>query len=93
MKSKRVEILFDPKEYRTLEERAQVEGRSVGAMIREAVAMYCVRPTEEEKQKALEWILSREDDLGTWEELKAAIQRGPAEEMDEIERQIEGDRR
>jgi len=93
MKSKRVEILFDPKEYRTVEERAQVEGRSVGAMIREAVAMYCVRPTEEEKQEALEWILSREDDLGTWEELKTAIQRGPAEEMDEIERQIEGDRR
>lgn len=93
MKSKRVEVLFDPKEYRTLEERAQVEGRSVGAMIREAVAMYCVRPSEEEKQEALEWILSGEDDLGPWEELKEIIQRGPAEEMMEIERDLEADRR
>lgn len=93
MKSKRVEVLFDPKEYRTLEERAQAEGRSVGAMIREAVTMYCVRPADEEKQEAWDWILSREDDLGTWEELKAAIQRGPAEKMEEIESQSEGDRR
>ena len=93
MKSKRVEILFDPKEYRTLEEKAQTEGRSVGSMIREAVAMYVVSPSEREKKEALKWIFSREDDLGTWEELKAAIQRGPAEEMEEIERQNEGDRR
>lgn len=92
MKSKRVEILFDPREYRSLEERARTEGRSVGSMVREAVAMYVVSPSERAKQEALEWIFSREDDLGTWEELKAAIQRGPAEEMEEIERQIEGDR-
>lgn len=93
MKSKRVEVLFDPKEYQTLEERAQTEGRSVGSMIREAVAMYVVSPSEREKREALKWIFSREDDLGTWEELKAAIQRGPAEETEEIEQQIEGDRR
>jgi Ribbon-helix-helix protein, copG family len=93
VKSKRVEVLFDPKEYRTLEERAEAEGRSVGSMIREAVAMYVTSPSDRDKREALEWIFSREDDLGTWEELKGAIQRGPAEEMEEIEREIEGDRR
>jgi len=93
MKSKRVEVLFDPKEYRTLEERAEAEGRSVGSMIREAVAMYVVSPSEREKQEALEWILAGEDDLGSWEELKDIIQRGPAEEMMEIEHDFEADRR
>lgn len=93
MKSKRVEVLFDPKEYRTLEELAQAEGRSVGAMIREAVTMYCVRPSDAEKQEALDWIFAGEDDLGSWEELKDIIQRGPAEEMMEIERDLEADRR
>jgi len=93
MKSKRVEVLFDPKEYRTLEERAQTEGRSVGSMIREAVAMYVVSPSEREKEEALEWIFAGEDDLGSWEELKDIIQRGPAEEMMEIERDLEADRR
>jgi hypothetical protein len=93
LKSKRVEILFDPYEYRTLEERAQAEGRSVGAMIREAVAMYYVKPSEQEKEEALQWILSGEDDLGSWEDLKDIILRGPAEEMLEIERDLEADRR
>ena len=93
MKSKRVEVLFDPREYRSLEERAEAEGRSVGSMIREAVAMYVVSPSEQKKKEALEWILAGEDDLGTWEELKDIIQRGPAEEMMEIERDLEIDRR
>ena len=93
VKSKRVEVLFDPKDYRTLEERAQAEGRSVGSMIREAVAMYVAAPSEREKQEALEWIFAGEDDLGSWEELKDVIQRGPAEEMMEIERDLEADRR
>ena len=93
MKSKRVEVLFDPKEYRTLEERAEAEGRSVGSMIREAVAMHVAAPSEREKQEALECIFAGEDDLGSWEELKDIIQRGSAEEMMEIEQDLETDRR
>lgn len=93
MLKKRVEVLFDPLEYRRLEEQARAEDRSVGALIREAVAKYCIEPTQEEKRKALEWILSEEDDLGSWEELKEAILRSPVEEIAEIDRQIEADRR
>lgn len=74
MKSKRVEVLFDQKEYRTLEERARVEGRSVGAMVREAVAHYVVRPDQEARRKAAEWISSQSFDfLGDWEEVKQDI--------------------
>lgn len=93
MLRKRVEVLFEPAQYRRLEEIARAQGRSVGALIREAVARYCLEPTQEEKRKALEWILSDEDDLGPWEELKEAILRAPAEEMVEIDRQGEADRR
>jgi len=90
---KRVEVLFEPSEYHRLEEMAQAERRSVGSLVREAVEKYVLQPTQEEKRRALEWILRGEDDLGSWEELKEAISRGPAEEIAEIDRRIETDRR
>lgn len=93
MLKKRVEVLFEPLEYHQLEEIAHARRRSVGSLVREAVEKYVLLPTQAEKQKALEWIVSGEDDLGSWEELKEATLRGPAEEMDEIEHQIEADRR
>ena len=71
---KRVEILFDPKEYRTLEERAIAEGRSVGSMVREAVARYVVRPDEEARRRAAEWFSSQEMDFDSdWEKVKEEI--------------------
>lgn len=74
MKTKRVEILFEPKEYRTLEERARVEGRPVGALVREAVAKYVIRPSEDERRKAFEWISSQEWDFDPdWAKVKQEI--------------------
>jgi len=92
MLKKRVEVLFEPSEYHRLEEMAQAERRSVGSLVREAVERYVLRPAREERHEALEWILSGEDDLGSWEELKEAISRGPAEGIERIESQIEADR-
>jgi hypothetical protein len=70
-KDKRVEVLFDESQYRTLEEHAQREGKSVGGLIREAVAKYVTEPTEERRRQALEWILSQEPiELPEWEVLK-----------------------
>lgn len=92
MLKKRVEVLFEPSEYRRLGEIAHARRQSVGAVVREAVEKYVLQPTQEEGRKALEWILSEEDDLGSWEELKEAVLRGPVEEMAEIDRQIEADR-
>lgn len=93
MLKKRVEVLFEPLEYHKLEEMAQAGRRSVGSLVREAVERYVLQPAREERRTALEWILSGEDDLGSWEELKGAISRGAAEEIAEIDRQIEADRR
>jgi hypothetical protein len=93
MLKKRVEVLFEPSEYHQLEEIAHGRRRSVGSVVREAVEKYVLQPTHQQKRVALEWILSGEDDLGSWEELKGAISRGAAEEIAEIDRQIETDRR
>jgi hypothetical protein len=93
MLKKRVEVLFEPSEYHRLEERAQAERRSVGSLVREAVERYVLQPTREQRRQALEWILSEEHDLGSWEELKEEILRAPIERLERIERQIEADRR
>jgi len=90
---KRVEVLFEPSEYHQLEEVAHARRRSVGSVVREAVEKYVLQPTQEGRREALEWILSGEDDLGSWEELKEALSRGAAEEIVKIDHQIEADRR
>jgi hypothetical protein len=79
-KDKRVEVLFDPKDYRLLEDAAHREGKSVGHMIREAVAKYVVQPTQDERQRALEWVFSQDlGPPGSPEEIKEDILR----DMDE----------
>ncbi len=73
-KDKRVEVLFEPGDYRLLEEAARREGKSVGGVIREAVAKYVVQPTEEECRRAWEDLMSIEGGpAGTPEEIKRII--------------------
>jgi predicted transcriptional regulator len=74
MLNKRVEILFDEVEYRRLEEAARVKRQSVGSLVREAVAKYVTRPSEEERRRALEWMLAQSaGPVGSPEEIKAEI--------------------
>lgn len=74
MLKKRVEILFDPTEYRRLEQKARTEKRSVGSVVREAVEKYVIRPTDEERRKAFEWLRSQEMDIDSdWEQVKKEI--------------------
>ncbi len=74
MLRKRVEVLFDEKEYRQLEEVAKVRQRSVGSVIREAVEKYVVNPEREKKRKALEWIRAQDiGPAGSPEEIKEEI--------------------
>jgi hypothetical protein len=77
-KDKRVEVLFDPADYRRLEEVARREGKPVGAMIREAVAKYVVEPSEAEREAALQDFLSIDTaiDPGSQEDLKEMIIKG-----------------
>ncbi len=71
-KDKRVEVLFDPADYKRLEEIARREGKPVGAMIREAVAKYVVGPSEAERAAA-------------WEDLMAMAEQGLGGPMPSLE--------
>jgi hypothetical protein len=78
-KDKRVEVLFELQQYKRLEDAAHRAGKSVGAMVREAVEQYVVRPSEEERQRAWERMLSGVYDIGpvgSPEQLKEEIARG-----------------
>ena len=90
MLKKRVEILFEPSEYRRLEELAGASGRSVGSVVREAVAKYILQPTKEERRKAAEWLASQtfEDIGGEWEQVKEEIAE---ERARQIEKSLEVD--
>jgi predicted transcriptional regulator len=70
---KRVEVLFEPSEYRRLEELAQARKRSVGSLVREAVEKYVLQPTAEQKRRALEWIAAQRGPVGSPEEIRRDI--------------------
>lgn len=87
-KDRRVEVLFDEREYAMLEERARATRRSVGSLIREAVTEYVASPSPEERLKALEWMAAQRGPVGSPEEIKADIMRSITEG---IERSLETD--
>lgn len=70
-KDKRVEILFEPTDYERLSEIARREHKSVGSVVREAVAKYVTSPADETRRKAFEWLTTTDTgiDWGTPEEL------------------------
>jgi predicted transcriptional regulator len=71
---KRVEVLFDEDEYRRLEELARAKGRSIGALIRAAVARDYLAPDEERRHEAFKWLTSQTFDfLGDWEDVKREL--------------------
>jgi hypothetical protein len=75
MLSKRVEVLFDPKQYAELERVAHQNGKSVGGLIRDAVERLYLQPSREERLKAVERLVSQNFDFGSWEEVKEEIIR------------------
>ena len=89
MLRKRVEVLFDEREYKRLEEIARVKKQSVGSLVREAVEKYVADPERAKKRKAVEWILAQDiGPLGSPEEIKEEILTA----MDEaIEKGLEAD--
>jgi len=78
--TKRVEILFDPREYARLKEQAAKEKKSVATLIREAIRDKYLAPSLKAKRSAAEWIVSQEIDWGTWEEAKEEIIKGHIKE-------------
>jgi hypothetical protein len=75
MLSKRVEVLFDPKQYEGLDREARRRGKSMGWLIREAVERQYLAPSRQERQEAVRWLTSQNFDLPSWEEAKEIIIR------------------
>jgi len=76
MLSKRVEVLFDPRQYAGLEQEARRRGESIGSLVRAAVERQYLLPSREERRAALRELLSIKLDIGAWEEAKELIFRG-----------------
>ncbi len=88
-KDKRVEVLFEPSEYKRLEAVARQKGKSVGHLIREAVAHYVVRPSEELREAAWRDILAMAEEraggpMGSPEEVKEEILRAYDEDDERV---------
>jgi hypothetical protein len=73
VKTKRVEVLFDPKEYDALERAARERGRPVGSMIRDAVATYVAGPTGAAKRRAIDALAAMDGPTGSPAEIKKTI--------------------
>lgn len=74
MLNKRVEVLFDPEEYRAIEEIARGRRQSVGALIRKAVEERFLTGSLERRRTAGKRILQGRDNI-TWEEAKKSLER------------------
>lgn len=70
--TKRVEILFDPEQYRLLEQLASARGDSVGALVRRAVEQVYLMSTLEKRKAAVDGILSEQSEL-TWEDAQVIL--------------------
>jgi len=77
-KEKRVEVLFEPQQYKRLEEAAHREGKAVGALIRDAVAKYVVLPSDKERERAWDHFFSLKSGIypGSPEDIKEEILKG-----------------
>lgn len=74
MFSERTQVLLSPEQVDRLRRIAKRDGRSVGAVIRDAVDAYTFRIAD--RQAALERLLAMEGPVDDWEVMKAEILRG-----------------
>lgn len=88
-KDKRVEVLFEPRDYQRLEEAARREHKSVGGVIREAVAKYVTGPSEAARAAAWDDFFKLAEEgaggpSGSPEEIKEQILRGYDEDDERL---------
>ena len=74
MFSERTQVLLSPQQVAKLKRIATREGRSLGAVIRDAVDSY-VDPGHDSRREALEAIKSMNLPVDDWEVMKAQIRR------------------
>ena len=71
--TRREEVLFDPEQYRTIEQLARSQGQTVGALVRKAVEQQYLQPTLEHRRAAVRAILAEQSDL-TWKEARHILE-------------------
>lgn len=81
--NRRVEVLFEEGEYEALRREAERRGTSFGEIVRDAVRRAYLGPSAEQRMAAIRRIVSRQIDIGTWEEVKPLIGRYVGKEPDE----------
>jgi len=72
----RTQILFPEDEYRRLQEVAHEEGRSLGSVVREAVAKYQTGPSRQRHIAAAKRLLKMSLPAADWPEMERNIMRG-----------------
>ena len=72
MFSERTQVLLSPDQVAKLKRIATREGRSVGAVIRDAVDSY-VEPADDVRRRAVESIIAMNAPVDDWEVMKAQI--------------------
>lgn len=76
--SKKVMVLFDPKQYKKIEEKAKLKGLSVGALIRQAVVEGVLKKEEiagDVRLKAAQRLISAEEEIVEWQRLEEFVGR------------------
>lgn len=71
--TKRVEVLFDPNQFRELQRISRTKGETVAALVRQAVERQYLRPTLMQRQEAVQHLLSLRSDV-TWEDAKEILE-------------------
>lgn len=72
MYSERTQVLLSPQQVERVQRIARREGKSVGAVIRDAVDAYTWTP-EDRRRQALERLMAMEAPVDDWEIMKAQI--------------------
>ncbi len=75
MYSERTQVLLSPEQLERLKRLARRDGRSVGAVIRDAVDAFTVGSTDR-RLTAIEHLFTLEAPVDDWEVMKAEILRG-----------------
>jgi hypothetical protein len=79
--TKRVEVLFDPEQFREVERIALSQGGSVASLVRAAVERQFLQPRLSERRRAVQRLLSMETGV-TWEEVKKELEADPGRRIE-----------
>jgi hypothetical protein len=84
MFTKRLEILFDPKEYEIIRKKAEAEGKSIAALIRDALKEKVIEKDIRHKEEALKRLFSPDMEIpfDEWMEEKKRLTRTRVKEIE-----------